>query len=798
MPSTPSKAPLMPSPQIFLQTLLEKADSVIYSYQLPPNAKLEYVSPGVEKMTRYAPKAFYENSNLLSQILHVEDREQLYSVPASVLEHPGQTLVVRLWRQDSALVWLEHSSLPILDEQGNLVKIQGIVRDITASKQLEFRDYLIKEVALMVLEDQPLSEILMHVCKEIIDIYGLNFSWIGMKEPDGSVSIDAAFGFPSPWPSIRELTVRWDDSIEGRGVGGKVIRSGKTVIVDMEREVFSPWYEKLLVRNIRSVAAFPLKTKGNTLGVLGIYSKYEDFFTPRIIHEIEDFAEQIALAINDALTKQNLMLVTTGLNSSANAVVITDRYFKIQWNNLAFFKLTHQTAETVLNKFFHEIIPPPPQDPLIYSRVRESILAGCPWQEEILLSQKDKGRIPVEIAIRPVKDEQKNFSHFIIVLHDLTTRKQAETALQRYQLLYQQANDIILIIRPDGKIMEANPSAIRAYGYSKKQILTMNVNANFEPDSNAAREQFPLSDIVSASTGILWETQHHCIDGSAFPVEVSSVSAVIGGEQVIFSMIRDISDRKQAELHKLHVKETLAQAEKLSSLGRMAASISHEINQPLNSIKIITDSIQYWERKGITTEAPELMNAIENISTQADKIDKVIKHVRAFLHGKNAALLAPFHINSIIDSAANFLESQLLGNGVQLRKKLAADLPPVLGTPTGLEEIIINLVINALNALKSAKSREKSITISTTLEEGFILMTVSDNGPGIADDIKDQIFEPFFSTRESEGMGLGLAIVKSIITSYNGSITALSNEQGGATFRVQFPPWQPDQKEDAL
>ena len=798
MPSKPSKSPLMPSPQIFLQTLLEKADSVIYSYQLPPNAKLEYVSPGVEKMTGYAPKAFYENSNLLPQILHTEDREQLNSIPASVLEHPGQTMVVRLWRQDSALVWLEHSSLPILDEQGNLVKIQGIVRDITASKQLEFRDYLIKEVALMVLEDQPLSEILMHVCKEIIDIYGLNFSWIGMKEPDGSVSIDAAFGFPSPWPSIRELTVRWDDSIEGRGVGGKVIRSGKTVIVDMEREVFSPWYEKLLVRNIRSVAAFPLKTKGNTLGVLGIYSKYEDFFTPRIIHEIEDFAEQIALAINDALTKQKLMLVTTGLNSSANAVVITDRYFKIQWNNLAFFKLTQQTAETVLNKYFHDIIPPPPQDPSIYSRVRESILAGFSWQEEILLSQKDNDRIPVEMITRPVKDEQKNTSHFIIVLHDLTPRKQAETALQRYQLLYQQANDIILIIRPDGKIMEANPSAIRAYGYSKEQILTMNVNANFEPDANAVREQFPLSDIVSANAGILWETQHHCNDGSTFPVEVSSVSAVIGGEQFIFSMIRDISDRKQAELHKLRVKETLAQAEKLSSLGRMAASISHEINQPLNSIKVITDSIQYWQRKGITTEAPELMNAIENISEQADKIDKVIKHVRAFLHGKNAALLAPFHINSIIDSAANFLESQLLNSGVQLRKKLAADLPPVLGTPTGLEEIIINLVINALNALKSAKSREKTITISTTFEEGFILMTVSDNGPGVADDIKDQIFEPFFSTRESEGMGLGLAIVKSIITSYNGSITALSSEQGGATFRVQLPPWHPDQMEETL
>ncbi len=790
--------PSTPSPAIFLQTLLEKVDSVIYSFQLPPNAKLEYISPGVEKLTGYAPTAFYENSGLLLQILHTEDRDQLYSVPASVLEAPGHALACRLWRKDSALIWVEHTNLPILDEQGNLVKIQGIARDITAVKQLEFRDYLIKEVALMVLDDHPLSEILMHVCINIVDIYGLNFSWIGMKEPDGSVSIDAAHGFPSPWPSIRELTVRWDESPEGRGVGGKVIRSGKTVIVDMEREIFNPWYERLEVRKIKSVAAFPLKTKGKTLGVLGIYSKYEDFFSPRIIHEIEDFAEQIALAINDAFTKQKLMLVTAGLNSEVNAVVITDRNFAIHWNNLSFLALTQLTPEAVLNKPFYEIVPAPAHNALYYSGMRDSVLSGSICQDEIPLTQPDKSVIPVEMTVMPVKDEQAKISHFIIVLLDLTPRKQAENALQRYQLLYHQANDIILIIRPDGRIIEANPAAIRSYGYSRESLLSMNINAGFEPDPNAIGTASSLVDIVIDKTDILWETQHHCRDGSTFPVEVSVVSAVIGDEQVFFSMIRDITDRKQAELHKLQAKETLAQAEKLSSLGRMAASISHEINQPLNSIKIVADSVQYWQRKGITAEAPELMNAIQNISTQADKIDKVIKHVRAFLHGKKSSLLAQCNMNSIIDYAGNFLESQLGSNGVQLQKKLVADLPPVLATPTGLEEIIINLVINALNALKATKRRKKLITVSTGVEQGLVILAVSDNGPGIADSIKDHIFEPFFSTRESEGMGLGLAIVKSIITSYNGNITALNNEYGGATFKVTLPPWRPDDKEELV
>lgn len=786
-----------PANSLFLQTLLEKADSVIYSYRLPPHAKIEYVSESIEKLTGYSTKEFNENNGLLSQIIHAEDLQQFQTISNHVLEFPGQSLACRLWRKDSALIWIEHINLPILDEQGNLVKIQGIARDITAAKQLESRDHLIKEVALMVLDDKPLNTILAHVCKCIVEIYGLNFSWIGMKESDGSVSIGAAEGTPSPWPGIGQLKVRWDDSVEGQGVAGKVIRSGQTIIVNLEREIFNPWYDRLMRRNIRSVAAFPLKTKGFTLGSLAIYSTYKDFFSHRIINEIEDFAEQIALAINDAITKQRLEIVTAGLNSVINAVAITDQTFAIKWANQSFQSLMQLEPGAISNNFFYQLIPSPQNEVFFYSRISKHVMSGSIWQQEILLSRSDTSKISAEMTVMPVKDAQSTISHFIIVLIDLTHRNQAENALQRYQLLFQQANDIILIIRPDGRIIEANPAAIRAYGYSHEMFLTMNVTADFEPMLTIPVDNIGFSDVSADKIGVLWETQHHKYDGTTFPVEVSFVSAVIGGEPVFFSMIRDVSDRKQAELHKIQVKETLAQAEKLSSLGRMAASISHEINQPLNSIKVITDSIKYWQRKGINAEVPELLSAIENISAQSDKIDKVIKHVRAFLHGKNDSLLVPCKINSVIETSINFLESQFTSNGIRLQKILAADLPMVLATPTGLEEIIINLIINAQNALKEMKKKEKSITVTTEMVENKVVLTVVDNGPGISESIMSQIFEPFFSTRNSEGMGLGLAIVKSIITSYHGHISVKTASQGGAIFRVEFPCWQQEHKEGA-
>lgn len=773
-----------------LQRLVERAESIVYSIHFSPATELDYISPGIEKITGYKPYEFYNHRKLLFKIIHLEDRRQLAALPRSILDQPGVVMSCRLWRKDSALIWLEHVNLPVFDENGKLIKIQGIARDVTPKMQLSSRDNLIKDVALMVVEDRPLNQILSHVCKKIVEIYGLNFSWIGMKEMDGSVSIGAAEGSPDPLPRIRELIVRWDETVEGQGVAGKVIRSGQTIIVDFRRDIFQPWYDRLVARKIRSVAAFPLKTKGTTLGSLAIYSNYEKFFTPRIITEMEDFCEQVALAINNSITKQQLALVTTGLDSTVNAVVITDRNFLIQWSNKTFLTMAQCCDAAFRNKPFHDIAPIQNQTSAYYTEIRNCLLEGKTWRSEATLLQRNNKYLSVEMIVTPVKNEEQKISYYIIVLHDLTFRRQAESALYRYQFLFQNANDIILIVHPTRRIIEANPAALKAYGYPKDALLSMKINENFEPEAPQLQTGFDLLEKASTLSGTLFETEHHRLAGSGFPVEISSAIAVIEEEQVIFILIRDITDRKQAELHKQQVKETIMQSEKLASLGRMAASISHEINQPLNSIKVITDSIGFWHRKGITADTPDLMKAIENISTQADKIDKVIKHIRAFLQGKGETLLAPFDLNSIIESTSAFLESQLQSNGIQLRKNLESNLPLTLATPTGLEEIILNLVLNAIHALKKTKRKQKLIAISTTLDIDTIVMEVKDNGPGIEASIRNQIFEPFFSTKHSEGMGLGLAIVKSIVLSYRGSIMMLDHESGGAAFRVEFPVWQ--------
>jgi len=778
--------------ELLLRTLIEKTGSIVYSFRLSPTPKLEYVSPGVQSITGYSAQEYYEDNALIFKNIHPQDQRRLLVLHRSIVDCPGKALVEQLWRKDDAMVWIEHQDMPIFNKRGDLVGIRGNVRDITHKKQLETRDLLLKEVALMVLDDKPLGSLLTYICDKLVEIYDFNMTWIGMKEADGTVSPGGIAGAPTP---KLDPQIRWDDTPEGQGACGKVIRSGKTVIQNMELEMFRPWYVKLSARKIRSVAAFPLKTKGKVLGVLIMYSKFEAFFSERIVAEIESFAEQIALALNDAITKQKLILVTTGLRAVAGAVLITGRHFKIGWNNPAFLKLTGYTKQEVRNKHLNNLLSGEVLNSAFYETIRVSLLNGLTWKSEIKCPKKDGNLIPAEISATPVKDEKGAVSHFVIVLRDITQRKQAEVAFQRYQLLCEQANDIILTARPDGQIIEANAAATRLYGYSKEELLAMRITPLFEPVKKAAESPEVYINNNTSQPNIVFETQHHRKDGTLFPVEVSAVDTITDNDPILFSIIRDINDRKQAEFHKLHFKETIARAEKLSSLGIMAACLSHEINQPLNSIKIITDSIKYWHGKGFSMELPEVMQAVNNISTQADRIDQIIKHVRTFVHSKNSFTLVPCDLNGIIDSVLDLMDNQLISCGIELQKNLVNDIPPIIGASTRIEEIIVNLVMNAKQALDTVNRTSKTLQISTSFENA-VIMEISDNGPGIEESIINKIFEPFFTTNDdSDGMGLGLAIVHSIVTSTDGKISVVNNKNGGSTFRVEFIPWQNNTQE---
>ncbi|MBC9785290.1 PAS domain S-box protein [Heliobacterium chlorum] len=395
---------------------------------------------------------------------------------------------------------------------------------------------------------------------------------------------------------------------------------------------------------------------------------------------------------------------------------------------------------------------------------------------------------------RPFCDFDGQFAGYIGYCFDITERKEAEVVLQRYQLLSERARDILLFVNSDGKIIDVNRAAEKVYGYDRSEFLELYIHQLRQPGEHELIQR-QLEEAMAK--GCLFETIHRRKDGSLFPVEVNTVSAIIGEEKMVFSVVRDLTERKQADARMVEARERANRAERMASLGTMAAGIAHEINQPLNSLKVTADSMLYWHKKGKTVEVSKLIDNIQKISSQAGRINDIITHIRSFVHSEQKEQLVACDLNRAVEGALSLLGSQLSSHGIEVQIVLAPQLPPLQAVANRLEELIINLLVNAMHALDVSDRKSKIVRISTragaTLRDGetkrnTVELDIGDNGSGIPEELHGRVFEPFFTTKPAgEGMGLGLSIAHSIVTSFRGHIQVKTNDENGATFTVIFP-----------
>ncbi|MDD2619771.1 MAG: transporter substrate-binding domain-containing protein [Syntrophomonadaceae bacterium] len=250
-------------------------------------------------------------------------------------------------------------------------------------------------------------------------------------------------------------------------------------------------------------------------------------------------------------------------------------------------------------------------------------------------------------------------------------------------------------------------------------------------------------------------------------------------------IVQEINNRKQESEKRARYE---AEALKMTTLSIMSAGVVHEISQPLNAIKILADGMFYWQESGQTIDIKEAATAFKNISIQAERINDIIIHMRNLSSTVEDGNHHPCNINSAITGTMKILGQQLNDHGISVNLNTDPNLSMAMAHEQRLEEVVINLITNAMRALDELKQSEKLILCSTYQQEQYVVLEVADNGSGISPEIGQQIWEPFFSTKKGgEGMGLGLFIVHSIITRWRGKVSYYNNEWGGATFRVELP-----------
>jgi len=269
-------------------------------------------------------------------------------------------------------------------------------------------------------------------------------------------------------------------------------------------------------------------------------------------------------------------------------------------------------------------------------------------------------------------------------------------------------------------------------------------------------------------------------------VEVSTVNLAFGDELNVMGIVRDISDRKRME-------SQMIQSERLSALGEMSAGLAHEINQPLTTLSLIFDNILLESNVNHVVDLNYLHAKTEKIFENVERIRNIIDHVRAFSRSHNGFINASFNINESIKSALSMISMQYRINGIDLVTHFEKEIPSIIGNDYKFQQVILNLVGNAKDALLEKKNKIKknfpmSIMIRTRNDKHHIKVEVEDNGIGIKPEIMDKVLLPFFTTKEAgKGTGLGLSISYGLIKEIKGSIDVRSEVLKGTTIIISLP-----------
>jgi histidine kinase len=232
----------------------------------------------------------------------------------------------------------------------------------------------------------------------------------------------------------------------------------------------------------------------------------------------------------------------------------------------------------------------------------------------------------------------------------------------------------------------------------------------------------------------------------------------------------------------------------MATLGEMSAGVAHELNQPLSVIKTASNYLLKKIRKNEAIDPGNLRTMAEEMDHYVDRAAKIINHLREF--GRKAEVTRePVQINEAITKAHEMFDQQLKLREIQVLKDLQEDLPVILADANRLEQVFINLLINARDAIEekleraSGRDGKKEIRLKSYVDNGTVLIEVEDTGIGIPEQVKDKIFEPFFTTkRVGQGTGLGLSISYGIVQDYGGRIVVESQEGQGTKIVLQFPP----------
>ena len=739
--------------------------------------------------------------------VHPDDRSRAVAEWRAALKNGRSTEgEMRVRRADGEFRWWFFRNVPLHDETGNIAKWYGTGIDIEDRKRAESLIAAEKRILEMVAKGDSLPEILDSLCRLV-------------EEPAKGVlaSILLLDGDRLRHGGAPSLPKAYTDAINGAVIGpsagscGTAAYRGEPVIVEdiATDPLWADYRDLALPHSLCACWSTPVfSSQGKVIATFAMYYREPRRPTQRDQEIIDQITHLAGVAIQQKLAQEKLQrseaylaeaekLTHTGSWAwdprTQEVLYCSEEMFRI-------FGLDPRESLPTHNNF-RQRIHPEDRD-WVAKRFEKSLRERVDTFDEYRVPMPDGTVRHINSSGHPVLDEDGELIEFVGTAVDVTERKRAELERRRLASLVEQAADLMAIADLGGGTpVYLNKAGLKMVGFDswEEARTRRGIHYIFPEDRQFVNEVLWPTVLEKGS----WSGEmrfRHFKTGDPIPVLYSAfrIDDPETGQPVnVGNVCRDITDRTRAE-EKLRASEQrllnaqmeLAHVMRVTTLGELTASIAHEVNQPLAAVVNAGTACLRW-LDGDTPNLDEARHAVKWIIKEGNRASEVIRRVRA-LANKTDIEKVPLDINDVVKGVIALVQREMESHQVSLRMELAPALPMILADRVQLQQVIINLVMNGIEAMQSITDRPRELVIRSHQDETHrVLVSVTDSGVGISAEHADRLFNAFFTTKSS-GMGMGLSICRSIIEAHGGRMSAVNNEGYGARFQFVLPVHQED------
>lgn len=719
---------------------------------------------------------------------------------------------------------------PLRDEQGNIKGGVVVCRDITdrrrSQRRLEAQYSVAQALAAGESQEETVHCILQLLC-EAMDL-DQGALWI-VKPGENLLQCLDYFHVPDLLaPEFLTMTRRIAFP-PGVGLPGQVLIKGEPIFLsnaDLSRGV----YPRAIVaarEGLLTAMAFPIKSGGETIGVIEFFSRSAPHVDDALVYMMKALGSQVGQFLErhrvEKALRDSEALYHSLVESLPQNIFRKDLSGRFTFGNQRYCNTVKLPLQELLGKTDFDLFPPELAAKYVQDD-QEVIRTGKIFETVEDHHLPDGTMIYVQVVKTPTYDAKGKIIGTQAIFWDVTAQKRALEAIGQSELRYRQLTeatlDGIIVVDQDQRITLFNPAAEGMFGYEASEVLGQLVTALIpERFHDGHEEGFHRIVLTGESDGIgrTFEFQARRKDGSEFPVEIALSVLTKGGPPgpdgrpaiQFLGAMRDLTERNK-------IRSILVQNEKLASIGMLSAGVAHEINNPLafvgNNLVVLERDcqgllklldlydthrdkldpalVESWQAIADDIDLPYIRENLPRLLNRTregvDRVTRIVHSLRG-LARTDSPKRQETHIPDLIDNSLEILRGRLKKSNIEVVQEHDPS-PRMACVTTQISQVILNLLVNAIQAIEACRKDGGKIHIRTRRIRGEMLLEVVDNGSGISPENLQRLFDPFFTTKDvGEGTGLGLSITHNIITAHGGHVEVDSQPGQGAAFRLYFP-----------